>query len=132
MAADALTSASIITPGLICASTVLAVLSMFRLISPIIAEFCAKSPTPVNVNMSADLGAVIVVFWKLANVRLRRFTASCATAGSVRFVILLKLRFMVPFMPNTPLRAMNPPVPGGSKFPASPIILPSARVPSLR
>ena len=65
-----LMSAFTITLGLICASTVLAVESMLRLMSPTIVLFWAKSPAPVKVKMSALLPAVTATSLRLFSVKV--------------------------------------------------------------
>ena len=100
ISAVALTSAFMITPGLICASNVCAVESMFKLMSPTILVLIAALPSPVNVRISLALRFSIVNSWKLENVMLLKFTASWASTGSLTLIILLSSKFIAAFIAN--------------------------------
>ena len=81
-------SALIITFGLICASIVCAVESIFNERSPTIAAFSIVFPTPVNTAISLAEILPKLISCKLPINTLLKFTASCGLVGSVTFIIL--------------------------------------------
>ena len=95
-----LTSASKITLGLIWASTVFAVESISRAISPTTVALIASAPSPVNTKISLAYKSPPLKFWKLSKVKLCRLTASNGLTGLPTLTILLLSRSILAFIAN--------------------------------